>query len=270
MNDVCPRPFFVVAPSSFSEEDSEDSFWADSVFKVVEVFKFETGLERYAVGEEFRAFSPGSSNSCGSWASSVGEEWLVDFKRYDSGDGDALYPVLPCGVYTLWEYLSEDDEESLRSCTCDGGCDTFQVIVFGGGFGGGYNNFRERYGTELSLTPQEGHHPLTAVRAHFLPCMARFCRERNITNRPKHRLPRSLPLFLCGRLAGMCAEHTRLHAGRRRGRDLLFRRVRSEPVQRWRGVRALHAYLRRGERLLRRCGVRPRYSRANPCANNTR
>ena len=108
--------------------DSDDDFWADTVFKTVEVFKFDVGQERYAVGEEFHAFSPGISNSCGAWTD-FGEEYLVDFYRQGDGDGDPLYTVLSCGIYRRWSYLSEDDEESLRSCTCDGGCDIFQVTA---------------------------------------------------------------------------------------------------------------------------------------------
>ncbi|CAN0320981.1 unnamed protein product, partial [Ectocarpus fasciculatus] len=107
-----------------STDKDGDSFWADTVLKVVEVFKSETGLERYAVDEEIQVFSPGSFNSCGAWTD-FGEEYLVDLLRGDDG----LYTVLPCGIYRTWVSLSEDDEESLRSCSCGGGCGTFQECL---------------------------------------------------------------------------------------------------------------------------------------------
>ncbi|CAN0070530.1 unnamed protein product, partial [Ectocarpus fasciculatus] len=112
-----------VLVSSATDKDG-DSFWADTVVKVVEVFKSETGLEQYAVDEEIQVFSPGSTNSCGAWTD-FGEEYLVDLLRGDDG----LYTVLPCGIYRTWVSLSEDDEDSLRSCSCDGSCGTFQECL---------------------------------------------------------------------------------------------------------------------------------------------
>eukprot|EP00903_Cladosiphon_okamuranus_P006480 g6339.t1 len=107
-----------------SVEDVETTFWTDSVLEVVEVFKSETGVEKYAVGEEFNAFTPGSSNSCGAWTD-FGEEYLVDLVRRETG----LYTNIPCGISRNWSYLNEDDEESLRSCTCAGGCGIYQQCV---------------------------------------------------------------------------------------------------------------------------------------------
>ncbi|CAN0579402.1 unnamed protein product, partial [Ectocarpus sp. 12 AP-2014] len=60
-----------------------------------------------------QVFSPGSTNFCGFWG--FGEEYLVDLVR----DDDGLYPVLPCGIARPWVSLSEDDEETLRACSCD-------------------------------------------------------------------------------------------------------------------------------------------------------
>lgn len=89
------------------------------------MFKSELGQETYAKDEEILVFSPGSSNSCGAWVD-FGEEYLVDLRRSDDG----LYAVLPCGIYRTWVTLSEDDEESLRTCTCDGACGTFRVCIY--------------------------------------------------------------------------------------------------------------------------------------------
>lgn len=128
-SNIVNKHYFVIFCPHFFSADSEDTFWADTIFRVVEVFKFQTGLEKYTVDEEIHAFSPGSTNSCGA-LTEFGEEYLVDLSRNDFDDGDALYTEIPCGIYRTWADLSEDDEESLRSCTCDGSCDTFQVYWF--------------------------------------------------------------------------------------------------------------------------------------------
>lgn len=79
--------------------------------------------------EEIHVFSPGSTNSCGA-STDFGEEYLVDLHRYNLGDdGDALYTGVSCGIHRNGIYLSEEDEESLRTCTCDGWCGTFQVYT---------------------------------------------------------------------------------------------------------------------------------------------
>lgn len=115
------RPYLVL----FCSVDRDDSSVADAVLKVVEVFKSEPGVE-YAVDEEIQVFAPGSGHSCATWQEwDFGADLLVDLYRHDFY-GDSLYGNA-CGVYGSWANLSEDDEDSLRTCTCEGTCGTFQV-----------------------------------------------------------------------------------------------------------------------------------------------
>jgi len=141
------------------------SFHADTILKAVEVFKMEAGLEKYAVGEEFHVFTPGSSNSCGPLWTNFGEEMLLDFNRIE---GWSTY-LEDGGLYVnvasqrIWSDLSEDDEEALRSCTCNGGCGTFQVVS---GFGG-LNSMGSTKDAEYRKTiPSCNIRSTLAVRAH--------------------------------------------------------------------------------------------------------
>lgn len=117
------RPYLV--PFCSVDRDRDVSSYSDAILKVVEVFKSEPGVE-YAVDEEIQVITP-SGYPCGTWQEwDFGEDLLVDLSRNDYDGDDGLYGNR-CGVYTTWANLSEDNEDSLRTCTCEGTCGTFQV-----------------------------------------------------------------------------------------------------------------------------------------------